>query len=247
MPQISYIVATYNSESTIRKCLDCLHLQKDVDIEVIVVDGGSLDGTTKIVKEYAGLITHFLSEHDSGIYEAWNKGVRLSSSPWIAFVGSDDYLNENAARVLLHEGEKSSECEYVSAKVNVVDVDGKLLKTIGKPWSWATFRRTCWVAHVGSLHKKELFDRHGYFDEGFAICGDYEFLLRAKGDLKATFVDYIIGDMSAGGVSYLSKKSLQEAYSAKVMAGSAKVHEAALDYFVASVKLLFKRFVGKYL
>lgn len=96
---ISIIIATYNAEKTLKRCLNSIVSQKKDQLELLIIDGCSTDRTMDIVREFAESIDVIVSEVDKGIYDAWNKGIRLATGEWIMFLGADDYLLEGAMNV----------------------------------------------------------------------------------------------------------------------------------------------------
>lgn len=242
--KISIIIATYNSSKTLRRSLDSVVEQKGEEVELVVIDGASTDGTLTILDEYREHIDIWLSEPDSGIYDAWNKGVRASSGDWIMFLGSDDILCGGIANTILKNLEKTSDVDYISGKVRLIDDVGMTIRTIGKKLTWRRFRRYMCVAHVGSLHNRTLYEKYGYYDTEFMICGDYEFLLRAGKTIKANFINEVVAEMTVGGVSYASKTSLIEARKAKVKNEINSNLINALDYYWATCKLGVKKCLG---
>ena len=93
--KISIITATYNAELVFEDLVNSIIPQKTNDIEFIVIDGGSKDNTLNIMKKYNSNIDYWISEQDNGIYDAWNKGIRVSTGEWIMFLGADDILHQN--------------------------------------------------------------------------------------------------------------------------------------------------------
>ena len=91
---ISIIIATYNAEKTLKRCLNSIVSQKKDQLELLIIDGCSTDRTMDIVREFAESIDVIVSEVDKGIYDAWNKGIRLATGEWIMFLGADDYLTK---------------------------------------------------------------------------------------------------------------------------------------------------------
>ena len=91
---ISIVIATYNAEETIRRCLESVVNTKaeGYELDIIVIDGGSTDGTVEIVGSFAHLLGYWESAPDRGIAHAWNKGVSHANGDWIIFLGADDYL-----------------------------------------------------------------------------------------------------------------------------------------------------------
>ncbi len=95
MYSLSIIIPTYNSEKTIKDCLDSIISQTYTDYEVLIMDGVSSDNTINIVKEYKNSNIHIFSEKDTGVYDAMNKGIDKSNGKWLYFLGSDDRLYDN--------------------------------------------------------------------------------------------------------------------------------------------------------
>ena len=91
-PKISIIVAVYNSKKTLQRCIDSVFSQTYPHKELIIIDGGSTDGTVDILRANNDKITYWKSEPDNGIYQAWNKALDHAKSDWICFLGADDYL-----------------------------------------------------------------------------------------------------------------------------------------------------------
>jgi len=207
---ISIIIATYNAEKFIDLTLDSLQNQKNKKFEVIIVDAVSKDNTLKIVNKYPNLVKKIISEYDSGIYDAWNKGIKLAKYNWIMFLGAGDTLFTNAIEIYLtHINKFDDSFDYISSKIYRVDNNENILSIIGKEWKWKEFCKVMTVAHVGSLHNKKLFTDIGYFNTHYLICADYDLLIRKKDKLKSYFINEFIGKMLVGGISF-SKKALVE-------------------------------------
>lgn len=183
-PVVSVVTSVYNGAEGIERTLRSVLVQNYAGVEYIVVDGGSTDGTIDILKRYDDSIDYWVSARDKGIYDAWNKGVQLAQGEWIAFLGSGDVYLAGAIARYMEFWKQHPSCRYISSRVNLVR-SGVCERTIGQAWSWPAFVRYMTVAHVGSLHHRELYDRYGLYDLTYRITGDYELLLRPGKTLQA--------------------------------------------------------------
>ena len=95
LPSISVIVAVYNGIDTLQQCIDSVAQQSYPAKELIVIDGDSKDGTVELLKANQEKINYWVSEPDSGVYNAWNKGLAQANDDWICFLGADDYFWDN--------------------------------------------------------------------------------------------------------------------------------------------------------
>lgn len=215
MIEISIIIATFNAAKTLSRCLDSVVNQLTDEIELILVDGGSTDSTNEIIKSYGNKIAIHISEKDGGIYDAWNKGIKLSHAPWISFIGADDVLLPMALSYyldIIHNAPNIEIYDYVCAYNKYVDENENEVAQIGEVPVWNIFRKRMNAAHVASLHnKKNLFEIIGNYDTSFKICADYELLLRKKDKLKYLFIPKYIAGMQIGGVSF-STRAILETY-----------------------------------
>lgn len=179
------------------------------DYELIVVDGGSDDGTLDIIRANEDLIAHWVSEADEGIYDAWNKGVRAATGDWVGFLGADDYLSGRGVLGSMREALLSApqEVVLVYGRVNYVR-GGAVVGRKGAPWRspWRFpdrfTRNSLTVAHPLAMHRSRVFRDHGLFDTRFRIAGDTEYLLRILRTGEAMFLpDVTTVNMAVGGVS----------------------------------------------
>ncbi|MCU4165508.1 glycosyltransferase family 2 protein [Carboxylicivirga caseinilyticus] len=241
--QLSIICATYNASSTIEKFLDSVKSQTSKLFELIIIDGGSTDRTVELIEAHPHLVTSLISEPDKGLYDAWNKGVELATHDWICFVGADDTIRPDFVESYCEMIDKyhDEDVDYISSKVNYVNFDGETVRILGKAWKWKEFKNQMTCAHVGSLHNRRLFEQIGYYDINYKIIGDYELLLRKKDKLNARFLNKILVDMTAGGMS-LSFKSLKERFYAHVKTGGMSRLFAFGIFLLGCITLLKLRF-----
>lgn len=203
---ISIIIATYNASETLKRCLDSIVPQLTLETELVLIDGGSKDNTNDIIYSYGDKVSVHISEPDKGIYDAWNKGIKLSHGDWIMFIGADDVLLPDAINTYLTIINKTNDInsyDYICAHNEFINMDGKLLKVIGEEPKWNKMRRYMAAAHVASLHnRKNLFNVVGLYNLNFKICADYELLLRKKDTLNSLFINAHIAQMKVGGMSF---------------------------------------------
>ncbi|GAB2520352.1 glycosyltransferase family 2 protein [Spirosoma aerophilum] len=248
-PLISIIIAVYNGERYVGGAIESIINQNYTNYELIIIDGGSTDNTTKVISTYSKHIKYTISEPDKGIYDAWNKGLKVASGKWISFLGSDDSYYPNALKAYVdfigNLPEKDS-LEFVSSKIDLVNSEMKIIETVGEAWEWERFKHKMITWHVGSFHSRELFTKYGMFDDSYKISGDYEFLMRPKNRLRAAYLPYSTVMMRTGGVSTtLLFKAIDETYRAKVKNELLSRYTTPLLVLNNKIKLSIKMFLVK--
>lgn len=206
VPSISIIVAVFNGSKTLQQCIDSVIQQNYPNKELIIIDGGSCDGTVDLLHANSEHITYWISEPDRGIYNAWNKGLAKAKGDWICFLGADDYFwdSQALARMSVALQHVPLNVRLVYAQIMLLTVDGKKLFPVGEPWEkmGARFRQGMCLPHQGVMHRRCLFEQNGNFDESFRIGGDYELMLRELKLADAMFIpDIITVAMRQGGLS----------------------------------------------
>lgn len=243
-PLVSIITSTYNAAEHLPYVIKSIREQTYDNVEWIVVDGASQDRTLDILGQNEDVIDYWASEPDNGIYDAWNKGLRLAQGEWICFLGADDRIVSDAIEVMVEVGASSPiPLDFVCGKVELYR-GPSLIRTIGKPWSWRRFKKYMCVAHTGAMHSATYFDRHGVFDDSFRISGDYEVLLRAGAQLKAAFVPKVVARMQVGGESNRSSAVFQEALRARLMHAVTTPWAGRVDAVWAECKWNIRRLFG---
>jgi glycosyltransferase involved in cell wall biosynthesis len=216
-PLVTVITAVFNGKQHLAQCIESVMSQGYPNLEHLILDGGSTDGTLDVLRTYEDRIAFWKSEPDTGVYDAWNKGLSLARGEWIAFLGADDEYLPNAVAAYMDLARDNPDADYLSSQIEWLHPSGHS-RTIGRPWQWPLFGRYMCSAHVGSMHRKRLFDLYGRFDASYRITGDYEFLLRSRAALRAAFIPLVTVHMRAGGVSD-SAAAFREANRAKKTTG----------------------------
>lgn len=251
-PFFSIITAAYNSAVTIEECILSLLDQHFTDFEFIVVDGLSSDNTIDIVAALAEKFREkqisfkYISEKDNGIYDAWNKGIRLSRGQWIAFLGSDDAYTDGALKQYFdHIAKAGTDCNYISSKVVLVNDKDEALQVVGKPFVWKNLVRNMDIAQVGSFHHKTLFEKVGLFNDAYKIVGDLEFYIRCKDHIRPAYFDAVTAKMRNGGVSNQIYKALHEALRVKLAMKSTPKLVSYYDFYLSLLKSYIKVLIKK--
>ncbi len=205
---ITVIVASKNSVDTLQRCISSFVNQTYQYKELIIVDGGSTDGTVEIIKEHSKNIAHWESEPDRGIAHAWNKALKYANGEWILFLGSDDYfiklmvleefINKIADQSITNK-------RVVYGTVKKVLPCGEYLNAQGMDWPVIKsqfFSEKMMIPHPACFTHYSVFLEYGNFDENFSIAVDYEFLLRVLKKEEVAFIpDYYVTVMTFGGIS----------------------------------------------
>jgi glycosyltransferase involved in cell wall biosynthesis len=238
MPLVTVITAVLNGVGTMKHCIESVLGQDYPNIEHIVLDGGSTDGTLEVLRQYDDRIALWKSAPDRGIYDAWNKALIEARGEWICFLGADDEFLPGAVSAYMALAAQHPQAEYLSSKVKIVHSSG-YVRIQGSPWTWRRFSKNMCTMHVGTMHRRSLFDRLGTYDTSYRIVADYELLLRARDHLNAAYMPVITAKLRAGGVS-LTRKALEEQARAKVATGGRSKLRAGMELRIANAKYLLR-------
>ena len=169
--KLSIITICFNEKEIQRTCESIVN-QSWQDFEWIVVDGGSTDGTLDILNKYKGRINILISEKDNGVYNAMNKGIKLAQGEWLCFMnGGDCFYDKDVLQNIFCCNKDFSQYGVIYGHTATFDSD-KIQKW-KKIKSKSYFLRKN-LNHQSTFTKKSLFEKYGYFDEGFKICADFD-------------------------------------------------------------------------
>jgi len=242
MISISIITATYNAGLTLQSLVESVILAKQhFRVEFIIIDGKSNDDTLEIIRSNKVNIDYWISEPDLGIYDAWNKGIKMATGNWIMFLGADDALLPDALSNYYSflDSIDHKDLDLVSSKMRMIDKNGNVIRIKGWSWEWPLFLKEVTIAHPGALHSKKLFDKYGLFNINYKITGDYELLLRPRHLLKSAFMDVITVNMSEGGASD-SVAAMREHKRASILTGGQSTYLGNINFLIVLVKFLGK-------
>jgi glycosyltransferase len=202
--KLSIITAVYNRVGTIQAALDSLHAQTHADIEHVVIDGGSTDGTLDILR--AARPAHLVSEPDRGIYDALNKGLALATGEVIGLLHSDDTLADAEVLADVAASFKRTGADAVYGDLDYVahDGSGRIVRHWrAGPYSRARLKRGWMPPHPALFVRRQVIERHGGYDTRLRIAADYDAILRwfGTGLISAVWLPRVLVKMRVGGES----------------------------------------------
>lgn len=210
---VSIITVSYNSVRTIADTINSVLAQTYPEIEYIIIDGSSTDGTIEIIKSFENKISKFRSEPDIGIYDAINKGIRLATGNIVGIINSDDFFYNNTVIERVVESFRENEIDAIIGDVQFVDrlKTSKVVRYYSsKHFNTARFRFGFMPAHSSFYVKRELFEKLGYYKTDYKIAADYELLIRFLyiNKIKYKYLEMPFLSMRMGGVSNKSIHSI---------------------------------------
>lgn len=245
--RVSLILTTFNCKDNLQKTLNSIEMQEYSNIEVIIKDGGSKDGTLDLIKEYeqkSKYLVKWVSKKDTGIYDAMNQGYSLSSGDIIVFF-NDVFVEKNVVGKMVSKlgtiNPKTNNL-YVGAHADLVyEEDGKIIRR----WKMGEGRieRGWMPGHPTLFLRRSIYEKYGVYDTSFRIAADYEFMIRFLKDkenelayLPETIVSMFYGGTSSGGLkNYL--ESLKEGHRALKIN---KVKGTYIIDFLRTMKVLYQ-------
>lgn len=198
-PKVSVITVVYNGAKHLEQCILAVANQTYANIDHIIIDGGSTDGSVDIIRRHESHVAKWVSEKDAGLYDAMNKGVAMVTDPesYVLFANADDHLNYNDAieNVLqLSNGE-----DLVYGKM--LFTDGEISGVAGREVTYRDLAQQT-LCHPSTFVRRKVFDQIGTFDTSYTIAADYDFIVRAfRSGVSTRFVDVVVSTMRMGGVS----------------------------------------------
>ena len=197
--KVTVVTVVYNDVKNIKNTIDSVVNQNYTNIEYIIIDGGSTDGTIDIIKSYIKGITRWINEKDEGIYDAMNKGLRMATGEWIIFLNSGDTLNNvHIISLFVDNCNRFLYADIVFGNVILNDGNKRvLLKQNKKNVRYES------ICHQSQFIRVSALVSHGGYNRNFPIYADYEFqlstLLKKKGGI--IYLPLTIADFNIRGVS----------------------------------------------
>lgn len=213
--RVSIITICYNREATIGKAIESVLNQDYPNIEYLIIDGNSKDGTVAIVQSYADKISTFISEPDKGMYDALNKGLQLATGDLIGLMHSDDeFYDVTVVSQIVAAFQNNSTTEGVYGDGIYVsnDAEERIIRDrIGGAYSLKRVQSGWLPLHPTVYIKRSVLKKHGFYNLDFKIASDTELLLRYlyKYQIKMTYINSYFVKMRMGGMSTSSKRAFE--------------------------------------
>lgn len=202
--KVSIITVVYNGEDTIEQTIQSVLGQTYKNIEYIIIDGASSDGTLKVVEKYKHSIACCVSEPDKGIYDAMNKGINYATGDIIGIINSDDWYERDAVEKTVAVF-NANEADVVYGKILYGESADDMIPYPVYPIETMWYQMA--VPHPSVFVKKHIYNRYGLFDLQYRIAGDYELMLRLySSKVKFTYIDELMAYYRTGGVSAIHAK-----------------------------------------
>jgi len=247
-PLVSIITPVLDRKNTIDSAIKSVLGQTYRNIEYLIVDGGSTDGTIEVINKYREKISKFISEKDKGVYDGMNKGIRMASGEIIGILNSDDiYASDNVIEkvVKVMEGNNADCCWGDLVYVDTKDTNKIIRYWKSSEYKPGKFRKGWMPPHPTFFARRWVYEKYGRFNLDFPISADYELMLRflEKYKIKPCYIPQVMVKMRTGGQS--SKNVLNiikgniECYRAW------KINGLEIDFFRIFLKPLSK--ISQYL
>jgi len=196
-PLLTIITVVFNGAKHLEQTIESVINQSYDNIEYIIIDGGSTDGTLDIIKKYEIQIDYWVSEPDKGIYDAMNKGINVSTGDYIAFINADDWYHINAISTIVNTLSSENDLDFLYANINFVLEDDSYLN-----WKGNTGKNGTHIPHPACFIKSYLLKEEG-FNTDYRIAADYEMTLRLfnNENVKTKYLDFTVANFRTGGTS----------------------------------------------
>jgi len=234
---ISIVTIVYNDVLNIEKTIMSILNQNIKNLEYIIIDGGSMDGTVDIIRKYDTSISYWVSEKDNGIVDAFNKGIMKARGKVIGLVNSADFLEPYTLK-------KVSEI-FTSSNTDIVYGKMQYWKDGEKEYVYKANHKLLTkfmsLNHPAVFVKKDMYDQYGLFDDTYRVAMDYDLLLRfySKG-AKFEYIDSILSNMTLGGISDLNwKLAYRESFDIRK-----KYFGSSISLYASYLWQIIKRYVS---
>jgi len=241
--KISIITVAFNAVNTIEDTIESVVAQTYSNIEYIVVDGGSIDGTVDVIKKYSEYIHMWISEPDKGIYDAMNKGIAMATGDVIGILNADDvYAHTDALQKISEAFEDTViDCCYGDLVYVSEDLSQDIRYWKSSIYDESLFAKAWIPPHPTFFVRKEGYERCGKFDSQYKLAADYELMLRFlwKFKLRSAYIPDTLIKMRLGGVTNNSLGN--------IIRGNIEIYKAAKSYGLGiGLNFLFSKIANRF-
>lgn len=212
---ISLITVVHNAERTIARCIESVIAQNYNNLQYIIVDGDSTDGTLEIINKYKSHISLIISEPDKGVYDAMNKGIQHATGDVIGTLNADDFFADSSVLTTIGSAFLAQKADIVFGNLNYVDENA----TIKRRWRTRAYKKGIfnwgWMPpHPTFYCKRALFESLGYYSLDYGTAADYELMLRFmhSNNVGGFHIDQVVVNMQRGGLSNSNPKRRLKAW-----------------------------------
>lgn len=207
--KVSIITVSYNAAMTIEQTIQSVLEQSYHNIEYLVIDGGSTDGTQEMIEKYKNAIAYYVSEPDEGIYDAMNKGIAHASGDIIGIVNSDDWYEPDTVEKVV-ECFQQNDAGVVFGEIWLVGQNGERIRCT---------RHSHLPPHPAMFVKRDVYLKYGAFCTDYRIAADYELTRRLQAaGVRFARIDGILSNFRTSGISHIkNKECIEETYQINLM------------------------------
>ena len=195
--KFTIITSSLNDLVGLKKTIDSIIIQDEIDWEHIIIDGNSNDGTIQYFGKLKNPKIVFVSEQDTGVYNAWNKAINKINGDWVIFLGAGDTLFPSTLNKFRLQIESDSRLNFICSKTLLYEKQNII---IGEPFDEIKIEKYCNISISGACIKSTFFQNFS-FDEKFNSAGDYDFILSIRKQINPSFIDEVLSTMQPGGIS----------------------------------------------
>jgi glycosyltransferase involved in cell wall biosynthesis len=201
-PLVSVITVVLNGRRFIETAIRSVIEQTYSPIEYIVIDGGSTDGTVELIRGFRSHIDRFVTEPDSGIYDAMNKGISMSRGALIGILNSDDWYDPDAVATVVESWRGTPGAQIIHGRMAIHEPDGTPVRTVGHR-NWPLYRLLATpFKHPATFVTREAYERVGTYDAFLRVAADYDFMLRAiRHGVQSVYVPAVLTHIRRVGVT----------------------------------------------
>lgn len=195
-PRVSIVMATYNPGDALEETLHSIYSQTWRDYEIVVIDGGSSDGTLNFLRNQGDRIGSWISETDEGVYDAYNKGIEMARGEWVYFIGAGDVLADDNVLERIFSSPIRGNLIYADV---FFGKEGR--RYDGKFSRFKICRRN--ICHQSIFYSRSLFRDVGKFENKYRILADRAFNMKCFGDRRVhpVYLDMVVAVFKKGGLS----------------------------------------------